>query len=48
MAKVDWNFSGGLFDWLFKVKQLLQLSPNLDAFFIARLSEGKTAMLSYR
>jgi hypothetical protein len=47
MAKVVWDFSGGFFDWPFKVKQLLQQSPNLDDFFIARLSETSTAMLSY-
>jgi hypothetical protein len=35
VAKVDWDLSGGLFGRLFKVKQLLQQSPDLGAFFIA-------------
>jgi hypothetical protein len=48
VAKVDWDFSGGFFGRFFKIKQLLQQSPNLDAFFIAGLSERSTAMLSYR
>jgi hypothetical protein len=48
LAKVDWDFGGGFLGWLFKVKQLLQQSPNLDAFFIAGLSEPSTATLSYR
>jgi hypothetical protein len=38
----------GLFDRHFKVKQLLQPSPNLDDFFVAALSKRATAMMSYR
>ncbi|HZS99583.1 MAG TPA: hypothetical protein VFA40_22540 [Terriglobales bacterium] len=48
MAKIHWDFSGDFFGWLFKVKQLLQQSPNLDALFIAGLPEPSTAVLSYR
>jgi hypothetical protein len=48
----SWRFlrgvQWGLFDRLFKVKQLLQPSPNLDVFFIAALSKRATAMMSYR
>jgi len=40
--------SVGLVDRLFKVKQLLQPSPNLDVFFIAAFSKRATAMMSYR
>jgi hypothetical protein len=48
VAKIHWDFSGDFFSWLLKIKQLLQQSPNLDAFFIAGLPEASTAMLSYR
>jgi hypothetical protein len=48
VSKFDRDFSGAFFDWLFKLKQLLQPPPDLDGFFIAGLSERSTAMLSYR
>jgi hypothetical protein len=48
VAKVDRDFRGSFLNRLLKVKQLLQQPPDLDAFFIARLSERATAMLSYR